>query len=295
MRWADEEWIKLYTRDTPDFLSLSFEAQAFFVLLLRKVDRAGLLPLGKRGRASIFLAIGQAHRVADLTPALDELIADGCILVDERRQVLVVRNYAEAQTARASDAARKRAERARDSAEAAKSAILGENCHTLSRDVTRGHAPSHDVTRGHEERREEESRADERSAEEGTAVAAAPAPPAASGSEQRKRPRRTRKLRPLPPVITELRAILGEHHPDAAWDELARRLDAGDLTPDDALAIARWAVRDEFWSKPGPSTLYRQKHWPDLLGKARAGPPKPAGPPQPTIRKIRGVEEALRT
>ena len=161
MRWADEDWVKLYTRDTPDFLALSFEAQALFVLLLRKVDRAGLLPLGKRGRASIFLAIGQAHRAADLNHALEELMADGCVLVDEERRVMVVRNYAEAQAARASDAARKRAERARDSAEASKSALFGENCHAESHAVTQSHAESHAVTLRHEERRGEERTGEE--------------------------------------------------------------------------------------------------------------------------------------
>lgn len=118
MNWSDERYVRLYTRDTPDWLCLSFLAQGLFALLLRKVDRAGVLQLGKAGRRGIFVAIGHAHQAAMLDPALDELLTDGCIqLTDDH---LLVRNFIEAQEAESSDAARARTyrERRRDHARA---------------------------------------------------------------------------------------------------------------------------------------------------------------------------------
>ena len=35
MRWEDERYVRVYTRDTPGWLSLSFDAQA--LLFLKKV------------------------------------------------------------------------------------------------------------------------------------------------------------------------------------------------------------------------------------------------------------------
>ena len=50
MDWSDERYVRVYTRDTPDWQCLSFLAQGLFCLILRKVDRAGVLPLGRSGR-----------------------------------------------------------------------------------------------------------------------------------------------------------------------------------------------------------------------------------------------------
>lgn len=61
LRWQDERYVRVYTRDTADWLSLSFLAQGLFVLLLRKVDRAGILPLGRQGKKGAVVAIGHAH------------------------------------------------------------------------------------------------------------------------------------------------------------------------------------------------------------------------------------------
>jgi len=112
MRWEDERYVRLYTRDTLDWLSLSFEAQGLLALLLRKVDRAGLLELGKHGKRGVAAAVGHAHRWPAIEPALDELLTDGCIEI--RDSVLVFRNFIEAQEAQASDKARKQAQRERD-------------------------------------------------------------------------------------------------------------------------------------------------------------------------------------
>ena len=55
MRWEDENYVRLYTRDTTDWKLLSWEARALFVLLMRKLDRAGILELGRQsgGQAAL--------------------------------------------------------------------------------------------------------------------------------------------------------------------------------------------------------------------------------------------------
>jgi hypothetical protein len=111
MRWADERYVRLYTRDTVDWLALSFEAQALLALLMRKLDRAGLLELGKHGKRAVAVAIGHAARWPVLEPALEELLADGCVRVEG--DTLVMPNFIEAQEAAMSDRQRKAEQRAR--------------------------------------------------------------------------------------------------------------------------------------------------------------------------------------
>jgi hypothetical protein len=111
MRWEDERYVRIYTRDTVDWLGLSFLAQGLFCLLLRKVDRAGILPLGKHGKKSVAVAIGHGHQWGMLAEPLEELLHDGCVRIDEDH--LLVPNFIEAQEAIQSDAARKRAQRER--------------------------------------------------------------------------------------------------------------------------------------------------------------------------------------
>ena len=114
MNWSDERYVRIYTRDTPEWLCLSFPAQALLCLLLRKVDRAGVLALGKLGRRAVGVAIGFPGDWPRLEPALDELLADGCVRIEG--DLLLVPNFIEAQEAKATDKARakKRREKVRD-------------------------------------------------------------------------------------------------------------------------------------------------------------------------------------
>lgn len=118
MTWDDERYVRLYTRDTPEWLCLSFLAQGLFCLLLRKVDRAGVLPLGRLGRRGAVVAIGHPGEWARLEGALDELLVDGCVRIEG--EALVIPNFLDAQEAQASDRARakKARERRRDLARA---------------------------------------------------------------------------------------------------------------------------------------------------------------------------------
>lgn len=141
MRWEDERYVRLYTRDTTDWLGLSFDAQALFALLLRKVDRAGLLPLGKHGKRGVAIAIGHPREWGRLEPALEELLTDGCVRLTDDGATILVPNFIRAQEARASDKARQQKHRETAAAMAASQSVTPRD--SASQDVTSSHAPSH--------------------------------------------------------------------------------------------------------------------------------------------------------
>lgn len=131
MDWPQERYVRLYTRDTAEWVLFSEEARLLFCELLRKANRRGVVQAGRdihRGIAAL------CHlRVETVKTGLVDLLEDGCIYLDGEH--VVFRNFVEAQEAKQSDAARKRLER--------------ERKRDLSQDVTDGHAESHAVTPGH--------------------------------------------------------------------------------------------------------------------------------------------------
>jgi hypothetical protein len=110
MRWEDERYVRIYTRDTPDWLAMQWQGRAVFYELSRKVDRAGFVPTGKSGNRGL---AGCLHMPVDVVEVgIEELLTDGCVVrVDGG---LLIRNFLEAQETRQSDAARKRSQRERD-------------------------------------------------------------------------------------------------------------------------------------------------------------------------------------
>ena len=141
MRWEDERYVRVYTRDTIAWKRLPWQSRALMPLLLRVVDRAGIVDLesfGAEGLADLVLL-----PVDVVAPGLDGLLADGS--VELRGQLLVVRNFLAAQEVPMSDAQRKREQRARDRA-AVMAAAVEANTVTGVTKVT----PVTDVTSGHE-------------------------------------------------------------------------------------------------------------------------------------------------
>lgn len=187
MDWTDERWVKLYTRDTTDWLALSWQAQGLFVLILRKVNRAGVIDLGRAGKRGLAAHIGGGSAWASLEPHLDELLADGCVTFDGI--ALRVPNFVTAQTSIQSDKARKRAERER-------ATDLGrdeQENEEPKRDVTKRDGESQDVTgsridvtRGHDASRDVTNR--EIRGEETRVGIQSPAPPEAPTTEPPKAP-----------------------------------------------------------------------------------------------------------
>lgn len=109
MNFEDERWVKVYTRDEPEFACLSWQARGLFFHLLRKVDRAGVLRCGRVGMRGVAVAIQAPW--AEIEPFLKELFDDGCVVFDADTGSLFVRNFVEAQGAKASGKARQRASR----------------------------------------------------------------------------------------------------------------------------------------------------------------------------------------
>jgi len=141
MRWADERYVRLYTRDTADWEMLPWQSRAFFPLLLRKVDRAGQLNMGKHGLRGVAQLVGVPEDFVD--QGLAGLIEDGCVGMEG--SVLVVRNFVAAQETPSSNAKRKSIERERKRV----SQSPTENCNDQNNHVTLGHAESRDVTASH--------------------------------------------------------------------------------------------------------------------------------------------------
>lgn len=111
MRWEDERYVRVYTRDTLTWLSLSWEARALFVFILRKVDRAGLLELGAHGARGLAGLVGMPVGIVE--GCLSELTQGAESPVELRGTTIVVPHYVEAQEATASDKARSSNYRAR--------------------------------------------------------------------------------------------------------------------------------------------------------------------------------------
>lgn len=107
MRWEDERYVRLYTRDTVSWLAISWEARALFVMILRKADRAGLVDLGRTGVKGLAALVAMPHEVVER--AFRELLDDGC--VELRDTTVVIPNFIEAQETTKSPAARQKESR----------------------------------------------------------------------------------------------------------------------------------------------------------------------------------------
>lgn len=118
MNWSDEHYVKVYTRETPNWAMLPWQSRALFLLILKKADKAGLIDLGKDHLRS--LAAYLAVPIDFAEPGLAGLLAAGtCELRDG---VLITPKFLEAQEARKTKiaASREFRDRARDEARAGK-------------------------------------------------------------------------------------------------------------------------------------------------------------------------------
>ncbi len=132
MRWEDERYVRLYNRDSATWAMLPWQGRCLLPLLLRKVDRAGLLEV-VNGE--------EAQAVATLVNVPIEVVEVGLAALKTRGVVTIrggelrLPTFLAAQTAKQSDKLRQ--EKSRELA------ALGK---PLSHAVTSGHTESHDVT-----------------------------------------------------------------------------------------------------------------------------------------------------
>lgn len=149
MRWEDEPYIRFYKRNTPEWCLLSWQARGLFGLIMRELDRAGIIEVGKLGLKAVAVAVRAPW--AEIEGPLKELLEDGCIVLREDLKIVVSPNFMEAQEAASSDKARQKAsrERARDLARAKSLGVEAESRtvapssrnHTSRDDVSRNDPP----------------------------------------------------------------------------------------------------------------------------------------------------------
>lgn len=108
--FEDERYVRVYTRDTPEWLLLSWEARSLYLQITRKLDRAGVLDLGRHDAPKAVAAV-VGIPLDVVAGALPELLAAG--LLELRDHYLVDPSFIEAQEAKQNDAARARAFRER--------------------------------------------------------------------------------------------------------------------------------------------------------------------------------------
>lgn len=112
MNYADEAYVRLYLRDTINWKMLKWEGKCVIVLLIRKVDRAGVLDLGE-------FSDEMAKAVAALIELPEDVVEAGLANIIKHKsivrsgQFLVMPNFIEAQEAVQSDRVRKAEQRAR--------------------------------------------------------------------------------------------------------------------------------------------------------------------------------------
>jgi hypothetical protein len=197
--WANERYIRVYTRDTDEWLVLPWQSRAVWPLIMRKVDRSGVLP-AKLGARGVAVLVGLPLEVVE--PGIAGLLEDGCLVA--RDGGYVIPNFIDAQEASSSDAQRKR-----DSRERRLAVSLGQTVTACDQQVTNRDQESQSVTTGHDRSqpvtpclavlsRAEPSRAEpEREREPSPsaqgALPAVPAPEAPKAKAERKAP-----SRPLP-------------------------------------------------------------------------------------------------
>jgi hypothetical protein len=111
MNWSDERYVRLYTRDTPEFAALPWQARLLWAALLRKMDRAGVLAVrpGPRRIAMVAALLQVPEDFVAL--GLAALLDDGCLVESELGYCAP--NFIEAQECEMSDAQRQRESRGR--------------------------------------------------------------------------------------------------------------------------------------------------------------------------------------
>lgn len=141
MDWSNEEYVRLYTRESVD-VDLSWEALALWRAMLTKFDRSGVI-VARNGWTSI--ARMTRIPVDVVERAAPELLKDG--RVRATNDGFLAPNFVTAQTANKSDKLRQRESRDRRREHAASQVIEHVDVgHTVSHSVTPSHAPSQNVT-----------------------------------------------------------------------------------------------------------------------------------------------------
>ena len=97
MDWANERWVRLYTRDTTTWKMLDWRARTVLMHLLRKVDRAGVLEVGDTGTMGLAAVLELPLEVVE--PGIERLLHQRLRVVVETPTAYVLPNFLDAQEA----------------------------------------------------------------------------------------------------------------------------------------------------------------------------------------------------
>jgi uncharacterized phage protein (TIGR02220 family) len=146
MDWANERYVRVYTRDTTTWKLLDWRAKALLPLLLRKLNRAGVLEVGEDGELGLAAQVELPIEVVE--PGIAQLLARG--VVAKTATAYVVPKYLDAQEAVQTTAHRSKEYRSRlrDAALETGNTVTKRDAPVTKRDdtVTSRHVASHGVT-----------------------------------------------------------------------------------------------------------------------------------------------------
>lgn len=141
MNFSDERYVRLYTRDTITWKAIGWEGRCLLPLLLRKVDRAGVLDMDDQDIEGLAALVDIPADIAER--GLAALLKRGVLTA--RGGALVISKFMDAQECKQSDA-----QRQRDSRERRRAGIHPVDSVTnrdqMSQPVTDGHSASRLVT-----------------------------------------------------------------------------------------------------------------------------------------------------
>lgn len=142
MNFEDEHYVRLYTRDTKTWLRWGWEGQCVFALLLRKLDKSGVLDDIDDPVEDVALLTGIPVEVVQV--GLPKVLSSDAMRIVGN--CLVAPRYIEAQTARKSDALRAKESRDRRRAVAINASRFVTDGHEMNTGVTPCDASERDVT-----------------------------------------------------------------------------------------------------------------------------------------------------
>lgn len=143
MDWSNERYVRLFVRDTTTWKLLPWQSRALLPLIMRKLDRSGVLDLGDDGEDGLAAVVEVP--IEFLQAGLPGLLKRGVFRMGAGK--LVMPNFMAAQEAKQSDAQRKRESRENQRLAAIRSQTVTDG-HSLSESqpVTGCPGQSHDVT-----------------------------------------------------------------------------------------------------------------------------------------------------
>jgi len=261
VNFADEWWVKLYTRDTTTWKLLSWQARTLLLHMFRKVNRAGEIDVGEDGIEGL-AALVDLPLEEVVEPGMEMLLKRGT--VTKRDATYAIPRFVEAQETPSSDRARARKHRARVTVPSRNVTPESQNVTQPSRDVTDRHGPSRsDQIRSDQirEEREESGKPDD-------------------------------SVRALAETAcAEINRLTGSKYQADSTStlKLCKALARAKRTPDDVRAVVadkhrEWGSNPEMRGRVCPATLLALANFEKYLDTLRSRPG--AKPSTPTLRAV---------